>query len=584
MKILFAESKDRTDVFRKIFETDIYNLITKRLVDKQKDYKESLKELKNTFATNAGNIIWMETPEVINNISGKELNKLDIIEIFDLLEKEIELNKEKYNNLNEKYEGLEKECKKLELDIKKQIEENNNIDKYDKLLNIRKDLESKEEYISLQKELYLKNQKILTIVLPKEERVLTLDKEIKKIQRDIESLKENISNGENKELLNKEKEKKIEKLKKKFLEYNNLNDECNELQIEKTKIIELDQVNKEIEKSIEIYNKISNDYKELNLKYLEEEERFFREQAGIIAEKLRDDEPCPVCGSKVHPCIASKSEYVLSKESLDKLKESCEKIGIENTNSKNKIIELKSKYSVLLSKINDSSDENFDLKKYFSNIEKKISTCINKIKKTETECSDLYSEICGSKLKINSFDYDAFKIKFEKSIKDDKDDLLKNKTLLKEFENQRKEKEKNLNNAKKDYEKAFKSLGFENEELYKNGTWEESKLKSVNKEIENYTKDVTENKALISELDKKLKTKEKRDIEVDNNILVEKQKELLVIKREVIDCKGILENNKRMNSSLKNTSKELLESIDEFVVIDELARTASRNVARKKKN
>ena len=76
IKILFAESKDRTDVFRKIFETDIYNSITKKLIEKQKEYKENLKELKNTFVTNSANIIWKNPPEVVNIISSKELNRI----------------------------------------------------------------------------------------------------------------------------------------------------------------------------------------------------------------------------------------------------------------------------------------------------------------------------------------------------------------------------------------------------------------------------------------------------------------------------------------------------------------------------
>ena len=33
LKILFAESKDRTEIFRRIFDTDIYNQIAKRLAD-----------------------------------------------------------------------------------------------------------------------------------------------------------------------------------------------------------------------------------------------------------------------------------------------------------------------------------------------------------------------------------------------------------------------------------------------------------------------------------------------------------------------------------------------------------------------
>ena len=58
---------------------------------------------------------------------------------------------------------------------------------------------------------------------------------------------------------------------------------------------------------------------------LEKKKEFFKEQAGILAEKLKENEPCPVCGSLHHPNLAIKSKSVLTKEELDNLKEKEEK-------------------------------------------------------------------------------------------------------------------------------------------------------------------------------------------------------------------------------------------------------------------
>ena len=62
INVLFAKSEDRTEVFRKIFETDIYNIITKNLSELAKKNRSELDNLKVNFQTNAENIIWKEKP------------------------------------------------------------------------------------------------------------------------------------------------------------------------------------------------------------------------------------------------------------------------------------------------------------------------------------------------------------------------------------------------------------------------------------------------------------------------------------------------------------------------------------------
>lgn len=54
------------------------------------------------------------------------------------------------------------------------------------------------------------------------------------------------------------------------------------------------------------------------------EQRYHDEQAGYLAQTLKDNEPCPVCGSTHHPHIARISEGAPTKEALKQMKQQLE--------------------------------------------------------------------------------------------------------------------------------------------------------------------------------------------------------------------------------------------------------------------
>lgn len=63
----------------------------------------------------------------------------------------------------------------------------------------------------------------------------------------------------------------------------------------------------------------SSDYKRLKCDYDTKQELFWKNQAGILAHSLIEGKPCPVCGAAVHPCCATLPDNAPNKAELEEL-------------------------------------------------------------------------------------------------------------------------------------------------------------------------------------------------------------------------------------------------------------------------
>ena len=265
LKILFAESKDRTEIFRKIFDTNIYNLIAKKLKERLKENEDNLKELKNSFITNTANIMWSEEKNIY--FSTKDLNEVDIENILSDLTEELKNNETDNLKIEANISKEEKEIGQFEEKIKKTEELNIKIDNYTELLKKQIEYKNKEKDIVELKDKVIKNQKIKEAIKPKEEKVKNQNELTAKLERELENLKVNIIKGKEKE---KEHEKKIEavdKIGKIYKEYS----ECTEI---KKELLEKGNRLKKIEElelkkvtQVKNYTKLENEYKIMNNEY-----------------------------------------------------------------------------------------------------------------------------------------------------------------------------------------------------------------------------------------------------------------------------------------------------------------------------
>ena len=580
LKILFAESKERTEIFRKIFDTNIYNSIARKVKEKLKINEDELKELKNSFITNTANILW-EKEKYINLDS--KINEIDIDNVLKELEQELEENKEENTNIEEEITKQEKEIKVIEENISKQEELNLKIENYKQLLTKQNEYKKQEEEIEKLKNKIAQNQKIREIIKPKADKVNNEKEIIKKLEKDLDTIKRNIQIGNAKE---KEHEKKVEivnKIGEKYKEYNNYLEIKKEL-LEKANIIKNIE-NLEITKNnyLKEYEQLEKEYKIINNEYLEKESEFFKEQVGIIAEKLEENKPCPVCGSITHPNIAKKSASVLSKEELEKIKENLEIKQNNKLKKQEECIKVNSQINILIQEIGKESDNKLELESAKNKLKEEFNINKEKLISIEQTILKEYKSILNKDLDITKFEYDKFKDSIIDLINLEKNELVKSKTLQEEKMNQLQESNLRLDKYTKEYFNELLKLRFKNEEEYNKILLTNIEIENIQKNIEDFTRNVAINNTKISDLEKEAKGKSTKDLKIQKEKLMAYKNILIEKRKEYVKVKGKLDNNMRIYKLLLENAKELKQKIKDFIIYDELSRTANGTLAGKKR-
>ena len=582
LKILFAKSDERTEIFRKIFETDIYELITLRLNDLAKNNRNELDRLKTNFETNVNNINWIEKPIEIDLIDYKKIVESDISLVMDNLASTIINLKEKYKTIRKDFEKTEKNKKKLEDQIKETENQNAKVDRYLDLRETKKKLEKEKKTYTKYEELLKINEKVIAQILPKEKMLGSIFEEIKANEEKTNKLTKRIKELEEKEKENNANKEKVEELKKVSQEYRNVLEKINEIKENVEIIDDLKSIEKEKEQLVSEYNKINTEYVRVSKEYLEQEDMFFKEQAGILAEKLEEGKACPVCGSTKHPKKATKKDQVLTKDELDKLKEKKDKLENKNSQNKDQITHNEAKYNALIQRVSNNA-EDFDLNEYIEKINKNNIQLIEKEESLKYNFDKLYYSIMNKYISIDEFDFDEFKKNFDDSIREDYDELIENRTTSINIRKINEEKDKEYKKQYEEYFLEIKKVGFTNEDDYKENTLNQEEVDKIKTRINDYKETVISNNTKIDELEKELKSKKK----VDLTAIKEEFEDVCSIyeeRREIqSDLKGNLSQNEKLEKILKNTAVNLKEQMNKVAVVEELSKLASGTATGKQR-
>ena len=578
LKILHADSDERKMIFRKIFNTEIFDLITVKLNEKYKNNKEMIESLKTEFVTNANNIVFKEQSIFVDK---SNLTKETVLKTLDDLSKEISFNEEKIREVDEKLLVKSEEYKVLNESIKIVDENNKRIDILKKLREEESLLKSQDEEIKNIRIRVEKNNQILRIVKPIETNILRIEKDINDLNIKIKAKDEVIVRLLNDEKLISEKESNIKLLKPLVDEYNLLKkniDDNNEIIKSILEVLEYYKEKKELTNNYLIEYDL---FKKKDLEYKDNEDKYFRNQAGILATKLEDNKPCLVCGSLNHPYIAVVEDKVLTKEELDNLK----KLVQEKLDKVNKIKEemssLNSKIELVNKKINCSDEES--VKRLENEITIKNNEFNKKIQTSTFMFEEIYRSISNKRCSIDEFNLVEFIDEFNKETISIKQDLQSNRKLLEEFRCNLEKLDKDLVIEENSFNEVILSLGFKNKDDYLDNILSEEEITKLEFRISNYEKDLVMYKTKIEELDKLLIEKEVKDLTNEVENLSKLKEEVELITNEKQNIFSIYDNNLKISKRLIDTSSKLTLYMDKFSLYEELYKLASGTISGKRR-
>ena len=420
-KLLNCETNERSKIFRKIFKTEPYHNIEIKLSslfnelkrNREKE-KSGIEQYINQLKCNENDTLSLELEraksgdvliEDVIKLAGEIINK-DTLEYtktqknIESINEEIEkinsniklyenqeATKKAYAKASAKLEELKtkrNECEKAYKSAEAQRERLDDLTKKINLINSKMpkydELKSLENSIKERTQSFEKSNNLLKL---KQQEITLLEKEIDEKSKALEEVK-------GADLLVQKLTVQKEEINKKAEALKELKTEIDRCKAEQKNLKNAQSFAKS---ALDEYGALENEYNQIYI-------AFFNEQAGIIADELKDGEPCPVCGSTSHPNLARKSENAPSQADVEsaqnlvkKAQEKADKARDTASAIKSRFDEIAANVKSAAKKLFGTDDNVFD--DYNSNINalKKEYDCTLALLKTANEKLSLYKKL-----------------------------------------------------------------------------------------------------------------------------------------------------------------------------------------------
>lgn len=336
-KLLLAETKERQEIFREVFQTKYYQLFQDKLKTSASEIDREANDTKKSIRQYINGAECSEDDVCIQELRKAKENQLPIADVVDLLESIIKKDQSALNQVDQDVAELERQLSEVHAALGRASE----LEKAKQGLEAAELAEKtaieaceicKEEYLSasarsaeaeqlgavvttietLLPDYEAREQKqselaILRTQLSDKEKTHKSDcedltskaNELDKFQEEYRGLEKA---GEEKERLSREKER-VEKRSSELESFNKLISDLEDLETDLSeKQKDYIAAQKKADASKDEYDQIHR--------------AFLAEQAGILAQELCEGEPCPVCGSKDHPAPAHLSAHAPTESAL----------------------------------------------------------------------------------------------------------------------------------------------------------------------------------------------------------------------------------------------------------------------------
>lgn len=420
-KLLNCETNERSKIFRKIFKTEPYHNIEIKLSslfnelkrNREKE-KSGIEQYINQLKCNKNDTLSLELEraksgdvliEDVIKLAGEIINK-DTLEYtktqknIESINEEIEkinsniklyenqeATKKAYAKASAKLEELKtkrNDCEKAYKSAEAQRERLDDLTRKINLINSKMpkydELKSLENSIKERTQSFEKSNNLLKL---KQQEITLLEKEIDEKSKALEEVKGADLLAQKLTVQKEEINKKAEALKELKTEI----DRC------KTEQKNLKNAQSFAKSALDEYGALENEYNQIYI-------AFFNEQAGIIADELKDGEPCPVCGSTSHPNLARKSENAPSQADVESAQNLVKKAQEKADKARDTASALKSRFDEIAANVKSAAKKLFGTDNnvfddYNSNINalKKEYDCTLALLKTANEKLNLYQKL-----------------------------------------------------------------------------------------------------------------------------------------------------------------------------------------------
>ncbi len=602
MDILYADTAGRTEIFQKLFKTKKYEELQKEIKGKADELNSLVTDRKKSVKQYINGInVDKEDPKsgLVEKAKNNEMDTLSVIELLtelvnadqesvDKLQQEATSIRAELETVNQNIGAAESvEKARLELDQKrKELEtEEPKVESLEKEFNTAKaELSKKTDYEKKATQLELELKEYESIQTLKDE-ISALDKECSKTRNKINSDSEKIRNyNDEKSALEEEKttlkntDKNSGELISEKAELDGRLKEVNEL-IEKNKIY--NKAVSAVEEAKKEYNDDDAEYNRLKTEYEEKEQAFFDDQAGVLAEKLQQGTPCPVCGSTTHPQLAHRSETAPTEDEMKNAKKAAEAARQKREGSSRVAGEKRVAADGLRTELTKKSRELFETDD--------ITDLQDRLVGENTRCNSRLAEIENaiSEEKKRSERLEELEELIpakDKQIRDAEKEIGDLQAELKSAEATKREKESNL-------EKANKKLSFDSIEEAQNRI---NKLKkdaeqiqeicdNAQKKHQDQISAVTELKGEISGLEKTIEAASRIDLEAEKAEKARLDEKNSGITAQINDISSRLKINSDIQTNLKSNSKEITELEERYRSVSTLSDTMNGDLTGKTK-
>ena len=475
--LLMAGSKERTAIFRDIFQTGLYesmqNLLSKKSRQLEKDIGEIRQGLDQAVSTVETSLPQWE------ELMAHEIKPYE--DMLKLLLKVVREDEKKESQIRLTLDTISQTKRDLVIRIDVQKKMQKKADQLEGAVKTLNELEDKKTGIQ---EL---QQKVCQ--LKKIEHIARLEEKYISIKKEFEKEKEN------REFL-KEKASEIKEMKKALdVQLKNQEDMEKELETCRMSIPELEQMAqkwKSLDKELERLEVKQADYLLWDKKtkvskgiYEEKEDRLKKAAAGLLAAKLQPGIPCPVCGSIEHPLLAKTSEEMPTEQEVQRLKHEYETNFIKTNKKQQKAVESNSLVNSLKKELEQTTKE-------YEN----VKILLGQIAKRKIRMNQLGIEIQMMNEKKHGLDIET----------------EANKRQLQDADRRIVQLYEDLGKAQSLYVEKLSETKIESDtyEVYKK---ELNRIDSYEKEINRFNQDIKWQQNVKLSLEKELETYEKEDQE-----------------------------------------------------------------------